>query len=494
MSQGTTSAGGGVSGVPPEEGAGRHSSLVLLVVSTAILLDALDLSITQVALPDIRASLGLSTSGVQWTVNAYVLTYAGFLLFGGRAADLLGARRVFLFGLAVFGVMSLVAGLSPNAAVVILARAIQGIGAAFTVPSSVAIIAGTFAEGHERNRAFGVFSAAAASGFSAGLILGGVLTDLLNWRWIFFVKVPIVAATLIIAVRVIPRSVETHDRSRGYDLLGGVLGTAGLLLIAFAVTQIADHTVPVPLVIASAVVAVVLLIAFVVNEAKHPDPLLPLGIFRMPTLRNADISSLAVLAAPFGYSYVVTLYTQEVLHYSPLKTGLALLPAAVVSALVSRYMAPALIRRHGMRITGSLGGLFLVAVGFSMLSLVGVDTGYATVLLPSSIICLGLGVGNAYPTYAIGGVTGVGVAQQGLAAGIQQTALQVGGGLGLALVATGVSASLDGRTDPNDYIRALHVGAIVGTVITLLGAIGTLLGRMDAPEPVAEEQEQEATA
>ncbi|KAB8186484.1 MFS transporter [Microbispora catharanthi] len=493
MSQGTASAGGGVRGVPSEKRVGQHSSLVLLVVSTAILLDALDLSITQVALPDIRRSLDLSTSGVQWTVNAYVLTYAGFLLFGGRAADLLGARRVLLFGLAVFGVMSLVAGLSPNAVVVILARAIQGVGAALTVPSSVAIIAGTFAEGRERNRAFGVFSAAAASGFSAGLILGGVLTDLLNWRWIFFVKVPIVAATLIIGVRVIPRA-ETHDRSRSYDLLGGVLCTAGLLLIAFAVTQIAGHTVPVPLVIASAVAAVVLLIAFVVNEAKHPDPLLPLRIFRMPTLRNADISSLAVLAAPFGYSYVVTLYTQEVLHYSPLKTGLALLPAAVVSALVSRYMAPALIRRYGMRITGSLAGLFLVALGFLMLALVDVDTGYATVLLPSSIICLGLGVGNAYPTYAIGGVTGVGISQQGLAAGIQQTALQVGGGLGLALVATGVSASLDGKADPNDYIPALHVGAFVGTVIPLLGAIVTLLGRMDAPEAVAEEQEQAATA
>ncbi|MFD0688713.1 MFS transporter [Actinomadura fibrosa] len=462
---------------------GARTSLVLLVVSTAILLDALDLSITQVALPDIRRGMDLSASGVQWTVNAYVLTYAGFLLFGGRAADLLGPRRVLLAGLAVFGGMSLVAGLAPHPAVIVAARGLQGVGAALTVPAGVAIIARTFAEGPERNRAFGVFSAAAASGFSAGLILGGVLTELLDWRWIFFVKVPIVAVTLLLAVRTVAPDTGARDRSRGFDPLGGVLGTAGLLLLAFAVTQIAGRTVPVPLTAAAAAAALALLAGFVVNEARHPDPLLPLRIFRLPVLRTSDIASLTVLAAPFGYAYIVTLYTQEVLGYSPLETGLALLPAAAASAAVSRYLAPVAVQRLGLRATGG-AGMLLVAIGMVMLVRVDAGTAYAAVLLPSSLICLGLGMGNAYPAYAIGGVTGVGGAEQGVAAGIQQTALQIGGGLGLALVATGVGASLGSGGSPGDYVTALHVGAVIGAALPLLGALVTVTGRM-APAPAA---------
>jgi EmrB/QacA subfamily drug resistance transporter len=451
------------------------ATFVLVVVCTAILLDALDLSITQVALPDIRHGLDLSAGAVQWVVNGYVLTYGGFLLLGGRAADLLGHRLVFLCGLLGFGAMSLAAGLAPSAPVLVVARAIQGVGAALTVPASVAIIATAFPEGRERNRALGFFSAAAAAGFSAGLVLGGVLTDLLDWRWIFLVKVPIVLVTLLLAYRVVPRRGAATRLGRSFDLPGALLATSGLLLLVFVITQVAVRSVALPVLVVAAVLAAGLLAGFVANEHWSDDPLLPLSIFRLRILRYADLASLTVLAAPFGYSFVTTLYTQEVRGYSPLRTGLALLPSAVLSALVSRYAAPALIQRGGLRFTGVLG-LLLVGTGFLMFLWTGTGTAYLVVPLPSSLVCFGLGMGLAYPVFTVGGVTGVDDERQGLAAGIQQTALQVGGGIGLALVSSGVAASLGDATDPGAYLHALHTGVLVGTAIPLLGALTAFLG------------------
>ena len=462
-------------GSAPARGTAAPGSLVLVVVCVAIFLDALDLSITQVALPDIRTSLDLSAGAVQWGVNAYVLTYGGFLLLGGRSVDLLGRRRIFLLGLALFGAMSLVAGLAPTAPMLIGARALQGIGAALTVPASVAIIATTFPEGSERNRAFGFFAAAASAGFSGGLVLGGVLTDLLDWRWIFFVKVPIVAVTLLIAVRSVAEDAPLPRRGRSFDIRGAVLGTSGLLVLAFAVSQLADRTVSAVAVAVAAVLSLLLLVGFVVNELRTRDPLLPMAIFRLTVPRIADLASLTVLAAPFGYSFVATLHTQEVVGYTPLQTGLALLPGAVLSALVSRYVAPVLIHRYGIRVAGTLG-LASVALGFAMFVRLGTDSSYLTVLLPSSVVCLGLGMGIAYPVFAIGAITGVGDGQQGVAAGIQQTSLQVGGGMGLALVSGGIAAGLGDATDPAAMVEALRTGVLIGTAIPLLGAVVAFVG------------------
>jgi EmrB/QacA subfamily drug resistance transporter len=452
-----------------------RSRLALASVCAAILLDALDLSITQVALPSIQHDLHLSASGLQWVANAYVLTYGGLLLLGGRAADLLGRRRVFVAGLATFGAMSLACGLAPSPVMLVVARGLQGIGAALTVPAAVSIIATTFAEGEERNRALGVFAASASAGFSVGLVLGGVLTDALSWRWIFLVKVPVVALVAVVALRVVAEGRAPAAAKRSYDVAGAVLSAGGLLLLVFAITQVAQRTVAPAAVVAAALLAVALLAGFVINERRARDPLLPLGIFRLRTLRAADLASLTVLAAPFGFSYVTTLYMQDVQGHSALATGLALLPGAVLSALVSRYVAPSLVERLGLRPTAT-AGLIIVAVGFAILLRADVRTGYEAAMLPASIVCLGLGMGVSYPAFTIGAVSGVSDRQQGVAAGIQNTALQVGGGLGLALVSAAVASSLGAHPDPAGYVDALHVGALVGAAAPVLGATTAFVG------------------
>jgi EmrB/QacA subfamily drug resistance transporter len=451
-----------------------RSRLALAAVCAAILLDALDLWITQVALPSIQHDLGFSTTALQWVANAYVLTYGGFLLLGGRAADLLGRRRVFVAGLATFGAMSLACGLAPSATPLVASRGLQGIGAALTVPAAVSIIATTFPEGEERNRALGVFAASASAGFSAGLVLGGALTDALSWRWIFLVKVPVVAIVILVALRAVAERRASSGR-RSYDLAGAILSVGGLLLLVLVITQLARRTIPLIAVVALAVVALALLAGFFVNERRARDPLLPLGIFRRRTLRAADLASLTVLAAPFGFAYVTTLYMQDVQGHSALTTGMALLPGAVLSALVSRYAAPWLVERIGLRPTATTG-MVVVAAGFACLLRTDVHASYEAVMLPASIVCLGLGMGISYPVFTIGAVSGVPDRQQGIAAGIQSTALQVGGGLGLAVVSAAVAATLEARRDPAAYVEALHVGALVGAALPVLGAAIAFVG------------------
>jgi MFS family permease len=272
-------------------------TLTLLVVSAAILFDALDLSITQVALPSIQGDLHVSAAALQWVPNAYVLTYGGLLLLGGRAADLLGRRRTFVAGLLVFAAMSLACGLAPSMGVLVVARGLQGIGAAMTVPAAVSIIAISFAEGPERNRALGVFGACASAGFSVGLVAGGVLTDALDWRWIFLAKVPFVLAVAVLAWRAVDPATDTIDQVEGYDARGALLAASGALLAVLVITQLADPTLDAVVLVAVAVLAIACVVAFVVNERRVRDPLLPLDIFRLRTLRYADLASLTVLNA-----------------------------------------------------------------------------------------------------------------------------------------------------------------------------------------------------
>ena len=459
----------------------QRPALALGVLSASILLDALDLSITQVALPSIQRELGLPAATLQWVATGYALTYGGFLLLGGRAADLHGRRRIFLGGLMLFGVMSLAAGLAPNAGLLVVARGVQGVGAALTVPAAVSIIASTFTEGAQRNRALGVFAASASAGFSVGLVLGGVLTDLLGWRWIFLVKVPIVAAVLFAALRALPGDAPVRGSRRAIDLAGAVTGTAGVLLLVLAVSQAAEPAAGIGVPVAVGAAAVALLVTFVVVERRTADPLISRGLFRNRTVRSADIASLTVLAAPFGFSFVATLYLQDVLGWGPLAAGLALLPGAVLSIVVSRWVAPGLVDRVGLQ-TAGVTGLLLVAVGFALLLRLGPGAGYATGLLPAVVVCFGLGMGIAYPVFTIAAVSGVDAAEQGVAAGVQSTALQVGGGLGLALVSGAVALGTD---DGPPTVDALHLGAAVGTALPLLGAAVAAagLGRQREPDP-----------
>ena len=251
-------------------------------------------------------------------------------------------------------------------------------------------------------------------------------------------------------------------------------GTAGVLLLVLAVSQAAEPAMGTGLPVAAAVAAVALLVAFVVVERRAADPLIPRGLFRNRTVRSADLASLTVLAAPFGFSFVATLYLQEVLGWGPLGAGLALLPGAVLSIVVSRWVAPGLVDRAGLR-TAGVTGLLLVAAGFALLLRLGPDTGYATGLLPAVVVCFGLGMGIAYPVFTIAAVSGVDAAEQGVAAGVQSTALQVGGGLGLALVSGAVAVGLGSDQGP-PTVDALHLGAAVGTALPLLGAAVAAVG------------------
>jgi MFS family permease len=457
--------------------------MLLAVVSAVIFFDALDLSITQIALPEIQVSLQVATSALPWIAAAYVVTYGGFLLFGGRASDLLGSRPVFLAGLAVFGIASLVCGLAGSAVVLIGARAVQGVGAALTVPAAISILATAFTDERARTRAFGIFAAAAASGFSAGLVFGGLITSGLSWRWIFLAKVPAVAITLAVALAALP--VGKPAKRGGYDLAGAVTVTAGSVLLMYGIT-LAGVPDADPLGVAAPIVGgLVLLAAFLAIERASRSPLLPLRVLRLRTLRAADAAALTVLAAPFGISYVVTLYQQSVLHWSPWQTALTLLPGAVASALVSRYLAPPLLHRFGLR-TVYATAMLIVAVGDAVL--IALTPGAVTwLVVVGTLLSFGLGMGLAYPAATLGGVHGIEPADQGTAAGLNNTALQLGGGLGLAIVATAVTAGLQGNPPdavaPDLGLHAARWGAVAATVLPLLGALIVLVGMRDRRRP-----------
>lgn len=462
---------------------------VLAVASMTLLLDALDLSITQVALPDIGHDLGVSADALPWVANAYVLTYGGLLLLGGRLCDLVGHRIAFFAGLVVFGGGSLVAGLSQDVTVLISARALQGIGAAFTVPAAVALIAATFPQGPPRQRALGVFAACGSAGFSVGLILGGALTGTFGWPSIFLVKVPVVTLIAAVALAVIPRA--TRSPGRSYDVPGAITGAAGPLLLAFAITSVAAPN-PDPVVLGgAAVLGVVVLFGFWRREWSATDPLVPLTLFANRTARVADLVSFTVLAAPFGFAFVAVAYLQNIAHYSALQTGLAVLPGGVLSAIVSRYGAPWLIGRWGLRWTG-VTGLALVALGFGWLAAISAAPSYVAVVLPASLVGLGLGMGLAYPTFTVAAVTDVDESRQGVAAGVQNAALQLGGGLGFAIVAAVVGSIAQGRP-AGDLVSSLREGALAGCALPLLGAVGALVMPARSRQPAHETDAPAAT-
>jgi MFS family permease len=469
------------------------ATLLLAVICASIFFDALDLSITQIALPQIQEALRVPTSTLPWIATAYVLTYGGFLLLGGRAGDLIGARKVFITGLAIFGVSSLVCGLAGDSTLLIAARAVQGTGAALTVPTAVALLASAFPEGPARNRGFAAFTAAAASGFTGGLILGGLITSGLSWRWIFLAKVPIVALALLVAVLATPIT-PTASRRRGYDLAGAVTVTVGAVLLLYGITRIGDPAAGSVVIVVPLAGAAVALAAFVVVERRSRAPLLALRLLRLRSLVAADAAALTVLAAPFGVSYLVSLYLQDVLHRNPWQTAVTLMPGSVLSAIVGRYAAPWALDRFGLRRVYATA-LLLVATGDALL--IGLDAHRATwLVVTAALVAFGLGMGLAYPAATVGGIQGVGPADQGTAAGLNNTALQIGGGLGLAAVAATVAVGLHGDTPAavtaGMALHAVRLGAVTVTFLPIVGAVIAIGGlrtptrRNSAPAPTDE--------
>jgi EmrB/QacA subfamily drug resistance transporter len=417
---------------------GRTKWLALALLAMTQFVIVLDASIVNVALPSIGRALDFSQDDLSWVVNAYTLTFGGFLLLGGRLADLMGRRRVFIGGLILFSLASLAGGLAQSDIWLIAARAVQGLGAALISPAALSLITTMFAEGAERNRALGVWGAVAGSGGAAGVLLGGVLTQYAGWEWVLFVNVPIGILAAAIAPRLLPESRDDAER-RVFDVAGATTVTAGLALLVYALVDANNAGWASTQTLGVGAISLLLLAAFVVIESRTSHPLMPFSIFRLRTLRGADVVGLLIGMSLFAMFFFLSLYMQQVLGYDALKTGFSYLPLAL-NIIISAGVASNLVTRIGFKPT-LIVGLLLVAAGLVWFAQVSPDGGYVSDLLfPSLIIAWGLGL--AFVPVTVAAVTGTRPDEAGLASGLINTAQQVGGALGLAILA----AVANGRT------------------------------------------------
>jgi EmrB/QacA subfamily drug resistance transporter len=406
--------------------------LVLVIVGLAQFMVVLDATIVNVALPSIQRGLHFSADSLQWVVNGYTLAFGGFLMLGGRAADLFGRKRLFIAGIALFSAASLLNGLAGSAAVLVAGRALQGLGAALVSPAALSVLTTTFAEGAERTKALGVWSAVAVGGGAVGFVLGGVLTDLLAWPWIFFVNVPVGVGAIAVALRFVPES-RAVGAGRGVDVGGAVSVTAGLMVLVYAIVNARTAGWISGPTLGLGAIAVALLTAFVMLELRLRNPLIRLGIFRMRSLTSSNTVMLFVAAGMFGMFFFASIYVQEVLGYSPLKAGLAFLPVTA-AIIVGAGLSQQLIRRVGVRAVG-VAGMAIAAVGLLILSRVPVAGTYVGDLLPG-LLTMAVGMGLTFVPVTLIATTNVEAADAGLASGLLNTSQQLGGALGLAVLST----------------------------------------------------------
>jgi EmrB/QacA subfamily drug resistance transporter len=464
-------------------------ALLLLVQFMVVL----DIAIVNVALPSIQNDLGFSPENLQWVISAYALFFGGFLLLGGRAADLLGRRRMFLVGIVLFTTASLVSGLAWGQGPLIGARAFQGLGAAIITPAALSILTTTFAEGKERNAALGAWGAIGAFGAVAGVLLGGVLTDLLSWEWIFFVNVPVGILALVLTPFLIGESRDATAES--YDVPGAVLVTGGLVTLVYAITQANHFGWGSIETIGLFTGAAVLLGAFLIWESRAKDPLMPFSIFRLRTLVGANIAGLILGTALFGMFLMLTLYMQDVLHYSAMKTGVAYLAVAGTAILWSAVAAQ-LVNRIGVKRVLIVGMTALTA-GLVYFTQVSVTGGYLTDLLPGFLL-IGVGLGFSFVPISIAALAGVEPAEAGLASGLINTSQQIGGALGIAAlssIATSTTSSdLTAGTAPTIALtNGFHDAFVAGAIVAFIGILVAVfvvsrrdLEQEEVPEPAFE--------
>jgi EmrB/QacA subfamily drug resistance transporter len=462
---------------PAPARAGVRTEWIVALLAGVQLVVVLDASIVTIALPAIQHDLGFSVESLQWVLNAYTLVLGGFILLGGRLADRLGRRRMFITGMATFTVASLAGGLAQNDLWLLAARGLQGLGAAILLPTTLSIITTTFAEGAPRNRALGVFGAVAGSGGAVGVLAGGLLTQYLGWQWVLFVNVPIGPVVLAFAPRLL---VESRSGQAGtFDVAGAVTVTAGLTALVYAFVAGAQDGWAVPVVLGSFAAAAVLLSGFLAVEARSSAPLVPLSAFGRRTLTGANLTALALQAALFGMFYFLSLYLQQVLHYSALTAGLAYLPLSA-GVIVGSAVAARLMTRLG---PGPLvlTGLPVMAAGLLLLARVSPDGSFTSdVLIPTLVTALGAGLASvALITAATAGVTG---RDAGLASGLISSAQSLGGALGLAVLVTvatnrtgGALAALGRPPAPADLLTAQVHGyaaaLLAGAGLALAGVI-----------------------
>jgi len=460
---------------------GVNPWLVLVLVCLAQFMVVLDATIVNVALPSIQADLDMSESGLQWVVNAYALMFGGFLLLGGRAGDLIGRKRVFLAGLVLFTTASLLCALANGETWLILARGLQGLGAALVSPAALSIVTTTFREGKERTQALGVWAAIAVGGGAVGLVLGGLLVETLSWPWIFFVNVPVGIAAFFVSLRFVPESKDEHAH-KGFDIAGAVSVTAGLVALVYGIVRSAESGWGSGEVLGFLALATVLLVGFVLIERRSAEPLVRLSIFSVRTVRGANAAMFVVAAGLFAMFFFNTLYVQRVLGFSPLEAGFAFVPftaGVIVGAALSQKLVPALGAREVPLIGAALG-----AVGLLLFLRLTPDSSYVTDLLPG-ILLTSVGMGLVFVPITLIATSGVPVDDAGLASGLFNTSQQIGGALGLALLSTLASNRTDdelaslGTQSPSPaqqaeaLVSGFHVTWLASAI--LLAAGGLLL-------------------
>jgi EmrB/QacA subfamily drug resistance transporter len=456
--------------------ADRAKNLALALLAMTQFVVVIDASIVNIALPSIGHALHFSQDDLTWVVNAYTLTFGGFLLLGGRLADLMGRRKMFMLGLVVFSLASLLGGLAQSEPWLIAARAVQGLGAAIVSPAALSIITTTFSEGAERNRALGVWGAVAGAGGAAGVLLGGVLTSGLSWRWVLFVNVPIGVLCALLAPRLLQES-RSEQKTRSFDIPGAIAVTAGLALLVYALVDAVNAGWGSAETLLEIAGALVLLATFLVIEMRSRAPLMPFSIFRLRTLRGADTVALLIGMSLFSMFFFISLYMQQVLHFSALKAGLSYLPLAI-AIILSAGAASVGVTRFGFKPVLVVGLLFVAAGLFWFSRVPGTGgTFAANVLGPSLLAAIGLGL--SFVPVTIAAVTGTRPHEAGLASGLVNTAQQVGGALGLAILATIANSRTNAviHAGQHDLGIALTKGFerafLVGAGFALVGAFLT---------------------
>jgi EmrB/QacA subfamily drug resistance transporter len=435
----------------------------------------LDIAIVNVALPSIQVDLGFSQENLQWVISAYALLFGGFLLLGGRAADLLGRRRLFIIGTVVFTVASLLAGFAWSEGALIGARALQGLGAAIITPAGLSILTTTFAEGRERNAALGAWGGVGAFGAVAGVLLGGVLTDALSWEWIFYVNVPVGAVALLLTPVLLRESRDLKVRS--FDAPGAVLVTGGLVALVFAITQAHEYGWSSVATIGIFTVAAVLLGGFLAWEARASEPLMPFSIFRLRTVSGANVAGLILGTAVFAMFLMLTLYMQQVLGYSAMRTGVAYL-AVAGTAIVWSGVAAQLVNRVGVKPV-LIAGMASLTAGLVYFTQVSVGGSYVGDLLPGFLL-IAIGLGFSFVPISIAALAGVQPAEAGLASGLINTSQQVGGALGVAVLSTiATSATSDavssGTAVPFALTDGFQAAFIAAAGIAIVGVLAAVI-------------------
>ena len=453
----------------------RLKWLGLALLATVQFMVVLDIAIVNVALPSIQSDLGFSQANLQWVISAYALVFGGFLLLGGRTADLLGRRRIFMVGLVLFTIGSLLCGFAWSEASLIGARAIQGLGAATISPAALAILMTTFAEGRERNIALGVWGAVGGFGAAAGVLLGGVLTDALSWEWIFFVNIPVGLAALALAPVLLKESRDTRVKS--FDALGAVLVTSGLTALVLAITQGNEWGWSSGRTLGVFALSAALLVGFVVWENRVAEPLMRFGLLRTKTVLGANVAGFILGTALFSMFLMLTLYMQQVLGYSAMKTGVAYLAVAGTS-IIWANVAAAMVTRVGVRPLIA-GGMAVLTIGLLLFTQVSVDGSYVTDLLPGFLL-VAFGLAFCFVPISIAALAGVSQAEAGIASGLINTSQQIGGAVGIALLSSiAISRTeneiVSGVAQPEALTSGFQIAFWVGAVIAAVGVVAALV-------------------